>query len=247
MERKTILVTGASSGIGAATSILLSKTHRVILCGRDEERLKSVRSQCHDTGHLIWKYDLSDIDNIESGLSTFIKETNVHIDGLVSCAGLIRYIPVKRFSSSGFNDMYNVNVIAPALLVKVLSSRRYNSNHLKSVVFISSNISNFGAKAHCLYSSSKSALDGLMRSMAMELAPNIRVNSVLPGAVKTRMTQNIYNDEDLVRKMESTYPLGLGNTEDIANAINFLISDESRWITGQQIVVDGGRTINLTV
>lgn len=247
MEKKTILVTGASSGIGAATSILLSKTHKIILCGRDEERLEYVKSLCHDSGHSLWKYDLSDIDNIESSLSTFIKETNQNIDGFVSCAGLIKYIPVKRFTPSEFCNIYNVNVIAPALVVKVLSSRRYNSNHLKSVVFISSNISNFGAKAHCLYSSSKSALDGLMRSLAMELAPNVRINSILPGAVKTRMTQNIYNDEDLVRKMESTYPLGLGNPEDIANAIKFLISDESRWITGQQIVVDGGRTINLTV
>ena len=116
-----------------------------------------------------------------------------------------------------------------------------------SAVLISSNISNFGAKAHSAYGASKAAIDGLMRSLAIELAPNVRINSVLPGGIKTALTARIFEDKELIRKMELSYPLGLGCTNDIANAVEFLLSNRSRWITGQQITVDGGRTINLTV
>ena len=247
MERKTILVTGASSGIGASTAKLLSENNRIILCGRNFERLECVKNECNGSDHMIWSINLEEIDRIEGELASFIKMNNLVIDGFVHCAGMIKYVPVKMFSPMEFGDIFNVNVVAPAIIVKVLCSKRYNSSALRSVVFVSSNIRNLGAKAHCLYSSSKAALDGLMRSLAMELAPKVRVNSVLPGAVETRMTQHVFSDDELVKKMEQTYPLGLGHTLDVANAIEFLIGEQSSWITGQQITVDGGRTINLTV
>ena len=85
-----------------------------------------------------------------------------------------------------------------------------------------------------------------MRSLAMELAPEVRINSVLPGGVRTRMTEHMYEDEELINRMAATYPLGLGDVNDIYHAVRFLLSDEARWITGQQITVDGGRTINVT-
>ena len=85
-----------------------------------------------------------------------------------------------------------------------------------------------------------------MKSLAMELAPAIRVNSVLPGAVRTALTEHIFEDEELIKRMEETYPLGLGTTSDIYEAVKFLLSDEARWITGQQLYVDGGRTVNIT-
>ena len=133
------------------------------------------------------------------------------------------------------------------MLIKTLVSKKNNRGVLRTAVLVSSNISNFGAKAHCLYSASKSALDGLMRSLAVELAPKVRVNSVLPGGVHTPMTDSIFNDSQLVEKMEASYPLGLGQPKDIAQVIKFLLGEESRWITGQQIFVDGGRCINLSV
>ena len=102
-----------------------------------------------------------------------------------------------------------------------------------------------GAKAHSVYGASKGALDALMKSLAMELAP-IRVNSVLPGAVRTALTEHIFEDEELINRMAETYPLGLGTTADIYEAVKFLLSEEARWITGQQITVDGGRTVNIT-
>ena len=142
-------------------------------------------------------------------------------------------------------NSFNINVVSAALITKILAGRK-NQKALKSAVFISSNISNYGAKAFSIYSSAKSGLDGLMRSLAVELAPDVRINSVLPGGVKTRMTEHMYEDEDLIKRMESLYPLGLGKVDDICHVVQFLLSDDARWITGQQITVDGGRTINIT-
>lgn len=125
-------------------------------------------------------------------------------------------------------------------------NRKLNGDTLKSVVLISSNISNFGAKAFGVYGASKGAMDALMRSLAVELAPKVRLNSVLPGGVRTTMTEHMYQDEELVKRMAATYPLGLGEANDIYEVVNFLLSDKARWITGQQCTVDGGRTINIT-
>jgi NAD(P)-dependent dehydrogenase (short-subunit alcohol dehydrogenase family) len=117
---------------------------------------------------------------------------------------------------------------------------------LRNIVFVSSTASKFGAKGFSLYCASKGALDSLMRALAVELAPGIRVNSVLPGGVRTEMTESMFNDPQLADRLSVNYPLGLGQPSDIALAIEFLLSDKARWITGQQLVVDGGRTVNIT-
>ena len=247
MENKEyVIITGASSGIGEETAIKLSKTYNIILNGRSSERLNEAINKCMEGEHKIWQYDLKDVANIESSLTDFISQNDIKIACFVHCAGLMKNMPLKMLSIDVLLDTFNTNVVASAMITKVLTNKKANDKRLRNAVFISSNISNFGAKAHSAYSASKSALDGLMRSLAMELAPNVRINSVLPGGIKTALTAHIYEDEDLVKRMENTYPLGLGNTNDIASVVEFLLSDNSRWITGQQITVDGGRTINLT-
>lgn len=247
MTKEYVLISGASSGIGAEVAMLLSQKYNIILNGRNNERLNIIKNRCSKGDHKIWNYDLKRVLDIETSLATFILENGIHISYFVHCAGMMKNIPVKMFTSEIFSDTFNTNVVSTAMITKVLSSKKNNNKALKSVVFISSNISNFGAKAHSIYGSSKAALDGLMRSLAIELAPDVRINSVLPGAIKTEMTAHIFEDEELARKMEESYPLGFGNTNDIANVVEFLLSDQSRWITGQQITVDGGRTTNLTV
>lgn len=241
-----ILVSGASSGIGQQIAIDLSRTHKVILCGRDMVKLQCTAQNCLGNGHLIWQYDLSDTSGIENQLSEFIQNTGVKVAGFVHSAGYMKTVPLKMAHAELFSQSFNVNVIAAAIIIKVLAKKNINHNHLKSVVIVSSNISNFGAKAFSAYGASKAAADGLMRSLAVELAPRIRVNSVLPGGVRTAMTEHIYQDSDLIDRMEASYPLGLGTTRDISDAVIFLLSDQSRWITGQQITVDGGRTINIS-
>lgn len=246
MNKEYILITGASSGMGEDMAISFSKNYNIILCGRDIERLNGVKYKCADGSHIVWQYDLSNVDDVESSLSELLKNNEINVSFFVHCAGYMKMIPIKMLKKEVFEDAYHVNIVSAALIVKTLMSKKINQGALKSVVFISSNISNFGAKAFSVYSSTKAGLDGLMRSLAVELAPHVRVNSVLPGGIRTRMTENMYQDEELISRMAATYPLGLGNVSDISQAVRFLLSDEARWVTGQQLTVDGGRTINVT-
>jgi len=241
------LITGASSGIGQRIAIEMSRTHNLILHGRNDERLNQTLSLCDSSMcHLKWLANLEDVFNIESSLEKFIIDNNCQIKGFVHSAGFMKAIPLRMISVEVFQNSFNVNCTSAAIIAKVLSKKKINSDSLRNIVFISSNISNFGAKAFSTYSASKAAVDGLMRSLAIELAPKVRVNSVLPGGIRTAMTEHMYEDAELIERMSKSYPLGLGQTQDIANAVSFLLSDESRWITGQQLVVDGGRTINIT-
>ena len=242
-----VLVTGSSSGIGQDIAISLSKEYDIIIHGRDIPRLEETKQKCstdHDVK--IWQYDLSDVQNIESNLSAFIKENDLEVAKFVHCAGYCKNLPLKMVNLDLLTTTFNINVFAGILITKVLDSLKVNKKNLNSIVYISSNISGFGAKAHTAYGSSKMAVDGMMKSLAIELAPRVRVNTVLPGAVRTMMTEHIYEDKELINRMAETYPLGLGNTHDIYNAVSFLLSDNARWITGQQITVDGGRTSNIT-
>ena len=143
-------------------------------------------------------------------------------------------------------NMMNVNFFAAVEISRVLVSQRCNGQSLSNLVFVSSIASQFGSKGHSLYSASKGALDALMRSLAIELAPRVRVNSVLPGAISTPMTASTFANQELADRLKQQYPLGLGTADDVAALIEFLISDAARWITGQQFVVDGGRTADIT-
>jgi NAD(P)-dependent dehydrogenase (short-subunit alcohol dehydrogenase family) len=248
MEQKSyILVTGASSGIGRETAVELSNSYNIILNGRDQTRLEETHKTCNkENNHLIWSFDLENVNTIEDSLTNFLVESNCRIAHFVHAAGYMKTVPLKMLSVDSFLSSFNVNVIAAAMVTKVLVKKKVNQDTLKSIVFISSNISNFGAKAFSAYASSKAAVDGLMRCLSVELAPTVRVNSVLPGGVRTAMTEHMYQDDELIKRMAATYPLGLGTTQDISAAVKFLLSNEARWITGQQITVDGGRTINIS-
>ena len=239
------LITGASSGVGRDLAIYLSKDYNLILNGRNEARLLETQQMC-EGNTLIWSYDLSKVHNLEADFSQFMRENKVSISRFVHCAGLMKMVPVRGIKVDTLISTYEINVFAPALLTKTLASRKMNGRNLKSVVFISSNISNRGAAAFSAYGSSKAALDGLMRNLAVELAPNVRINSVLPGGMVTEMTKEIFDDEAKRAEFEKNYPLGIGTPKDLAPAVKFLLSDDSRWITGQQFTIDGGRTVDIT-
>ena len=246
METYT-LITGASSGVGRETAIRLSRNRNLIINGRNLERLAETKSLCSEHSDVVvWARDLSEVDELESEFAAWIKEHQLPIESFVHCAGMLNMLPLRAVKVDMFRKAYALHVFAPAILVKLLSSRKCNGQNLKSVVFISSNVSERGATAFSVYGSSKAALDGLMRNLAMELAPRIRINSILPGGMATRMTEEIMADESFRRQTEANYPLGVGSAEDIAPVVEFLLSSDAGWITGQSITVDGGRTINLT-
>jgi NAD(P)-dependent dehydrogenase (short-subunit alcohol dehydrogenase family) len=242
-----ILITGASSGIGRYIAINLSNNYNIILHGRDRERLLETKLLCNEhREHLIYSLDLSDLEKLEESFVQFLSDNRVHVGYFIHCAGYMKMIPLKMVSLEHISKTFATNLISATLIVKLLLLRKINGNTLKSVVFLSSNISNFGAKAFSIYASSKAALDSIMRCLAIELAPRVRVNSVLPGAIPTTMTENIFKDKEVLSRMEKDYPLGLGEPNDIFEMVDFLISEKSKWITGQQFVVDGGRTINIS-
>ncbi len=247
-EKQTYtLVTGASSGIGKQIAICLSEKYNIIIGGRNKERLQETMKACN-TGkkHLVWEFDLSDVDALEESLGIFLAEQNGLVSNFIHSAGYLKTIPLKMSGVDLFQTSFNINVISAAMIAKVLCRKRINQDALKNIVLISSNISNFGAKAFSAYGASKAAVDGLMRSLAVELAPKVRVNSVLPGGIQTTMTEHIYENTALTERINNVCPLGTGTTDDIAKAVNFLVSEDARWITGQQLTVDGGRTINIT-
>lgn len=247
MNDSYILVTGSSSGIGRVIAIKLSEHYPVILHGRDAGRLQQTKNACSSAHKvLIWQADLNETETISSELTDFLLDNRIVVSGFVHCAGWMKMLPLKMLSWEVMSKTFHTNMFAAAFILKTLIQKKINKGALKSVVFISSNISNRGAKAFSIYAASKGALDSFMRCVAMELAPQARVNSVLPGAVLTEMTGEIFENEEVRTRMASTYPLGFGHPEDIYEMVAFLLSDKSRWITGQQFVVDGGRTINVT-
>ncbi len=246
-QREWALVTGASSGIGRAVAIELSNRYNLVLNGRDASRLDETKAACSSDAEIcIYPFDLGNVDGLSDSVAVLIKDKCLKISSFIHCAGVSRLLPVRGTKLNDLRDTFNTNVFAPFLIVQALVSRRINGDALRRVVFISSNISNRGSKAFAAYGASKSGLDGLMRCLAVELAPNVRVNSVLPGAVRTRMTESIFTNDEVVERMKAQYPLGLGKPSNIADAVMFLLSEQASWITGQQITVDGGATIDIT-
>jgi NAD(P)-dependent dehydrogenase (short-subunit alcohol dehydrogenase family) len=241
------LITGASSGTGRRIAVHLSQSRRLILHGRDASRLLETRALCHRPDeHLLWNLDLRKGDEIEGSLKSLIESNQLAIDGFVHSAGTLTIQPLRLVELGPAREIMDVNFMAAVEILRLLVRKKINGKHLRGVVFISSTASKFGARGFSVYCASKGALDAFMRAAAVELAPEVRVNSVLPGATRSAMTEAMLNDAELRARMEADYPLGIGDPDDIASAVEFLLSDKARWITGQQIVVDGGRTVNIT-
>lgn len=241
------LVTGASSGLGRETAIRLSRLGPVLLHGRDQPRLEETRTLCtHPERHRLWLHDLADVDTIEASLLQTLAEHGLQVARFVHCAGVLQVGPLRLLDRAAIGRTMNVNFLSAVEITRLLVRKKVNEKALTGVVFVSSTASQFGAKGFGIYCASKSALDGYMRALAVELAPAVRVNAVLPGAVRTAMTEHMFNNPNVVERMQRDYPLGVGEQADIASAVEFLLSDQARWITGQQLVVDGGRTVNIS-
>lgn len=246
-DKPYILISGASSGVGRATAVLLSEQYNLVLHGRKQEKLEATKGLCSSEADiLVWNCDFQKIEMLENSLIVFLNHAKINITAFVHSAGMVEMLPLRAVSLSSMNNIMNTNFVSAAIISKVLVQRKLNGQALKNIVYISSNISDRGGKAFAPYAASKGALDSFMRCIAVELAPRVRVNSILPGGMRTEMTEEICQDAELMERMEATYPLGMGKPEDIAQCIKFLISDKAKWITGQAITVDGGRTINIT-
>lgn len=244
LSERTILVTGASSGIGRQTAIQLSRQGaRLVLVGRSPERLQETAHRLTGEGHLVQARDLTDADSVPAWLKELCRETGP-LHGMVHSAGVHLMKPLRFMSSQEFADVLAVNVVVAAALLKGLRQRGVCGSPA-SAVLISSVMGLVGQAGVSAYSASKGAVCSLTRSAALELAAEgIRVNCVAPGLVQTEMADRASSTltPEQMDQIRAMHPLGLGEPEDVAHAVAFLLSDASRWITGTTLVVDGGYT-----
>lgn len=241
LQGKTILVTGASSGIGQGTAIQCSKMGaKVIVTARNEERLKETMSQLEGEGHQMIMAELTNQEDIER----LVGEVPA-LQGLVLCAGKGMTSPFPFSTREKYDDIFNVNYFAPVELLRLLVKKKKLAKE-SSVVFVSSVGGNFSFNVgNGVYGASKAALNSTMKFCAKELAvKKIRVNSVNPGMVNTKLIQGgTISEEQHWIDMEK-YPLKrYGEPEEIACGIIYLLSDASSWVTGHSLVIDGGLTI----
>lgn len=238
---KTILVTGASSGIGRATAIECSKMGaKVIITARNEEKLKETLSLLEGDGHQMIIADLSNTDEIDNLVSQLPE-----INGLVNNAGKTITLPCNFITEEKLADIVSVNMTAPILLFsKLLKKKKLIKG--SSVVFTSSiNGIKTGSVGSSMYCATKGALSGFVKTAAIEYATKqIRVNCVCPGMINTNILEfGVVTEEQLVEDAKK-YPLGrYGEPKEVAYAIIYLLSDASSFVTGTNLVIDGGFTI----
>lgn len=246
LEGKTIVVTGASSGIGQQCAITCSQMGaKVVLMARNEQRLAETLSKMQGEGHLAVSCDLTVFDAIKGKVKEIVSMVGP-IDGLVNCAGISTTLPLKLMSPAKMDEFFHTNVFSGVELTRHFCQMGNVRKEGASVIFLSSIMAMAGENGKSLYAMTKGALLSAVRSLACEYARRkIRFNAISPGAILTPINQNLphMKDPDARAALEAKHLLGLGETSDIANACIYLLSDASRWVTGQNLVVDGGYTI----
>jgi NAD(P)-dependent dehydrogenase (short-subunit alcohol dehydrogenase family) len=244
MTGRRVLVTGASSGIGRDTALLLSTLGAtLILVGRDEGRLDASLQSLTGTGHQVEVFDLSNVLGIPAWIKG-IATASGPLSGLVHSAGMTGTSPLRFQTPEEVSTMFKVNVESAFALAKGFRQKGVCLNPA-SLVFLSSVAGLTGVAGKSAYGASKAALVSLAASLALELARDgIRVNCVAPGWVETEMTRSDSKNltPEQYEVLKQRHLLGLGQPRDVAHAIAFLLADTARWITGTTLVVDGGYT-----
>ena len=241
LEGKTILITGASSGIGRATAVMCSQMGaRLLITGRSEEKLKDTMSRLNGSDHSMLCADLS----VQSGIDSLIEWTP-QLDGLVNNAGMIDLLPVDFITHERLERILAINTYAPIqLFIGLSKKRKFRKN--SSVVFTSSVAGNFiFTPAHSMYSVTKAAVSAFAKNAALEMAARkIRVNCVCPGMIETELIHAEQVTPEMFSEDIKRYPLKrYGKPEEVANGIVFLLSDASSFITGINLLIDGGLTL----
>lgn len=236
------LVTGASSGLGRATAALLSRCGATLaLAARDEGRLGETLEMLEGSGHSIHAVDFNHSDASADAIAGIAKDGGA-FDGLFHSAGTTLVLPIKLIKDRHLDEVFGANVRGAFGIARAAARKNVLADG-GSIVFMSSVASTTGRPALAAYCAAKAAVDGMVRSLAVEFAPRrIRVNSITAGAVETQMHQDFVGSiGDAAREdYEKFHLLGFGQPEDVANAALFLLSDASRWITGTALAVDGG-------
>lgn len=242
---KTVVVTGASSGIGRQCAIDCSRMGaRIVLIARNPERLKETFDELQGDNHLMFVADLTDSNKVMEVAGLIGNEVG-KINGLVNCAGVSATLPLKLTGHDKIEDLLKSNVVSAFDLTRELSKVK-RMEEGSSIIFIASVMGCVGESGKSLYGMSKGALIAGSRSLACEFAKRrIRVNAISPGAILTPINAELPHMADPDRKavLESQHLLGIGETSDVSNGVIYLLSDASRWVTGQNLIIDGGYTV----
>lgn len=231
---KTVLVTGASSGIGRATAIECSRLGAiVVITGRDEARLSETMAELNGAGHMSIQADLTNSEDVARLVAELPK-----IDGFVCNAGITRRRPVSYVKEDELREVFETNTFAAFMLSKALMKAK-KMNRGGSMVFLSSMAARQVSPGNAMYAASKAAVESFARSCAQEYAPmQIRANAILPGMVETPMNkQGALSVENIERDKQNYLLKRYGKPEEIAWAIIFLLSDASSWTSGTSMVV----------
>lgn len=236
---KHILVTGASSGMGRVFCQMIAKEGATVsLLARNEERLKETLSMMNGDGHQYYVCDLTEEEQIKATIAQLRP-----LDGVVFCAGINDYVPLKFVKQEKLEKIFQTNFFSQVILTQMLVKKKM-VNKNASLVYISSLSSVLGVAGTLLYASSKAALNSAVRVIAAEMAPQgVRANAICPGIVRTEMLSGTNIDEEVFTKQEADYPLGLGTPEDVGHAVLYHLSDGSRWLTGNCMILDGGYSL----
>ena len=237
---KFVLISGATSDIGFAIAKDLAENCNLILHGRDIELLKKVESEIVNKKKiLLWEYDLNNVQKLSADFALFLDTNLISVESFIHVAATIKILPIKSFKLEYSNKIFNVNFFSAVEIIRSLSLKP-NRESLNNIILISAYFSKFGNKGNSIYAATKGALDSLVKSLAVELAPKVRVNSILPGAIRTKMTKHLFEDEVHMTSFRNKYLLGEGSAKDISSMVLFLLSNNASWITGQNLFVDGG-------
>lgn len=244
LSGKKILVTGASSGIGQAIAILISQIGgNVALVGRNKDALSDTMKQMERSEeHRIFVYDLLNLEHIEDLMKEIREWDGKKLNGLVHSAGVSSTVPLKNLNYQKLDQVMRVNYYAFIELTKFFSLKKFSSDG--SIVGISSIAATDGEKCQTAYAASKAAVDASIRTLAYELvSKNMRINSIRPGVINTKMASKGDNGlhDNFLSEQTGKQLLGMGEPIDIANMAVFLLSDAARFITGRSFSVDGGR------
>ena len=241
LEGKTILVTGASAGIGRSIAIICSQMGaRLVITGRNKSNLEETGKLLEGDNHEQYVADLT----LESDLKLLV-ESLPKLDGFVSNAGIVRPLVLQFTESEDVNEVMQINIMVPIHLTRlIVQNKKLNKD--ASLVFISSiNGNNCTYIGSSIYAASKSALTGFMKATALELSPRgIRVNCINPGMIETNLLKAGTIGEEELEKDKLKYPLKrYGKPEEVAYAATYLLSDVTQWMTGSSLLLDGGYTL----
>jgi NAD(P)-dependent dehydrogenase (short-subunit alcohol dehydrogenase family) len=241
------LISGANSGLGKAiTYKIIELGASVVSIARNQE--KSEAAKIAATNPEKFNIELRDLSENTDSLALWINELAAKYGkfrGFVHCAGIQETLPLQAVNFEKMKKLFDINFFAGLALAKGISKKQNNIGAGTSLVFISSFVSRIGLPGIVGYTASKGALNAAVRTLAVELARNgIRVNAILPGHIETELLSEDKNlNEKFIETLRQKYPLGLGKPDDVANAACFLLSDDARWISGTELVVDGAGSL----